>query len=103
MNNLKRPIIDPKKFILPPYITCPKCKISNSFGVLMIGGQRYTRRCRECWFTESHKLPELNKKIIYLDQFAISDMMKAVNDKIGKRKNSPHGLNYQQKRILICS
>jgi len=85
MNNLKRPIIDPKKFILPPYITCPKCKKSNSFGVLMIGGQRYTRRCRECWFTESYKLPELNKKIIYLDQFAISDMMKAVNDKIGKK------------------
>jgi len=78
--------IDPKIFISSPFIKCPKCKKSDSFGVLMITGQHYTRRCRECWFTESYDLPELRKKIIYLDQFVISHMMKAINHRLGKTK-----------------
>jgi hypothetical protein len=77
--------IDPKMFILEPYSSCPKCKKASCFGVLSVGGNRYTKRCRECWFTETRILPPLNKKIIYLDQFAISDMMKFVNTKLGKK------------------
>jgi hypothetical protein len=37
-------------------------------------------------YTASYSLPKLNKKIIYLDQFVISDMMKAINENIGKTK-----------------
>lgn len=77
--------IDPRIFISMPFITCPKCK-KNSFGVLMINGRGYTRRCRECWFSDRFGLPKLSKKVIYLDQFAISEMMKAINKKLGKEK-----------------
>lgn len=77
--------IDPRIFISEPFITCPKCK-KDSFGVLMISGCGYTRRCRECWFTDRFELPKLSKKVIYLDQFAISEMMKAINKKLGKEK-----------------
>jgi len=76
--------IDPRIFISKPFITCPKCK-KNSFGVLMITGHRYTRRCGECWHSEGFGLPILDKKIIYLDQFVLSEMMKAVNRKLGKK------------------
>jgi len=78
--------IDPRIFISKPFITCPKCK-KDSFGVLMINRRGYTRRCRECWFSNHFGLPELNKKVIYLDQFAVSEMMKAINKKLKKEKN----------------
>jgi len=69
---------DPRVFIRPPHITCPNCHAEEQFGVLMIGWG-YTRRCRECWFTERYDLPEIRKAVIYLDQMAISEMMKALN------------------------
>ena len=75
---------DPSIFISPPYIKCPKCG-KKSFGILMICDHHYCRRCKECFFPRggepaaSYPLPELDKKIIYVDQFAISNMMKALN------------------------
>lgn len=74
-------------FINPPYIKCPKCD-ENSFGVLMICDNHYVRRCCNCHFPSGFEtpakflLPQLDKKIIYLDQMAISNMMKALNSKM---------------------
>jgi hypothetical protein len=70
--------LDPRNLISPPYRTCPKCSHGN-FGVLIISGARYTRRCRDCWHTAEFPLPKLRKKIIYLDQFVISNLMKLKN------------------------
>ncbi|MBO8129148.1 MAG: hypothetical protein H0Z39_08115 [Peptococcaceae bacterium] len=71
-------IIDPKNFIRPPYRTCPKCD-QKSFGVLSIYDQHYVRRCKKCWHSSSYLLPPLNKKVIYIDQMALSNMMKSLN------------------------
>lgn len=74
-------------FINPPYIKCPKCG-ENSFGVLMICDNQYIRRCYNCFFPSGFEkparflLPKLDKKIIYIDQMAISNMMKALNSKM---------------------
>lgn len=74
----------PSIFIRPPYVKCPKCG-RDSFGILTIYSHHYCRRCRECFYPKgdepsvSYPLPELNKKIIYLDQFAISNIMKVYN------------------------
>lgn len=78
--------IDPKIFIDEPYIACPKCKKIN-FGVLIMTSSRdgYTRRCKECWHTQHFPLPKLEKKVLYLDQFAISHLMMALNSKLGKK------------------
>lgn len=76
--------IDPRDFISPPYIQCPNCKKQDTFGVLPISGNRHTRRCKECCFTDTYKLPSLNKKVVYLDQFVISEMAKAINKKLKK-------------------
>lgn len=79
--------IDPRMFISPPYTKCPKCS-KQEFGVLSIYGDRYTRRCRECWHTQSYKLPKLKKKTVYLDQMAISGMMKLLHPKIEARRKA---------------
>jgi hypothetical protein len=71
---------DPVDFIQPPYEKCPECG-QVEFGVLMIHGDNYTRRCRrrECWKTATYRLPRPKKAVIYLDQHIISDMMKALH------------------------
>ncbi len=78
--------IDPKMFIGKPFTKCPKCKKEDSYGLLMVNTRSYTKRCRECWYSENYDLPALDKKIIYLDQFVISNMMKAINEKLGKKE-----------------
>lgn len=79
--NEKFIIIDPRDFIRSPFWTCPKCNSPEAFGVLMICDQHYVRKCRNCNYEASYSLPQLNKKVIYIDQFAISNMMKALNPK----------------------
>jgi hypothetical protein len=57
------------------------------FGILTIGPRHYSRRCKECLYPSRGEreavvdLPELRKEVIYIDQCAISEMMKALNPK----------------------
>jgi hypothetical protein len=69
---------DPRLFILPPYVDCPACGRAEAYGVLMINALSYRRRCRECWHSDECPLPEVRKKVIYLDQMAISNMAKVL-------------------------
>lgn len=78
--------IDPKMFISPPYKQCPKCRQPDTFGTLMVNDDSFSRRCFNCQHTDSIPLPELNKQVIYIDQFAISNMMKALNTKTEANK-----------------
>lgn len=70
--------IDPRDFIGGPYEDCPKCR-QHEFGVLQIHDNSYTRRCRSCWNTLTFVLPELKKKVIYLDQFVFSNIAKLLS------------------------
>lgn len=72
-------MFDPRVFISPPFRGCPNCRSEESYGLLMIGGVQYTRRCRECWHSDHYPLPPVNKKVIYLDQMVISHMTKALH------------------------
>lgn len=67
--------IDPRDFITPPFWPCPVCG-HRAYGVLMIRGNAYRRRCRDCWHSEEYRLPPLKKEILYLDQFVVSEIMK---------------------------
>jgi len=68
-------------FISGPYKECPKCR-KKTFGVFVgTGGNGYSRECTTCWHQQSYSLPEIKKKIIYLDQFLISNMTKALDKK----------------------
>ena len=78
-------------FVSAPYWVCPKCG-KQGFGVLWIRSQSYSRMCKECNYPEGtsekciYPLPPVKKKIVYIDQFAISNMMKAVNKRQGNAK-----------------
>lgn len=90
-NDIKTIRLDPKIFINPPYITCPNCK-KDSFGISGIFSRHFCRRCEECFYPQSNEgleifpLPELNKRVIYLDQLVISNMMFAINPKVSESK-----------------
>lgn len=47
--------------------------------MLGIYSNRVLRRCRNCWYQHYVDLPEVRKKIIYLDQFVISEFAKLKN------------------------
>lgn len=82
--------IDPGVFISPPYLKCPRCG-HEKYGILMILEQSYIRRCANCFRPTGYEsadrfdLPPVSKKIVYLDQFAISEMVKAKKEP-GTRK-----------------
>lgn len=59
-------------------MSCPKPDCgSDRFGVLAVYDDHYVRRCNTCDHDQSFPLPTLRKKIVYLDQTAISHMVKA--------------------------
>jgi hypothetical protein len=62
-----------RDFIMAPYIACPQCG-KHEYGILSIGPDTFTRRCRECGFNQKAALPQVRKAVIYLDQFAISSL-----------------------------
>jgi hypothetical protein len=72
--------ISRKDFIGEPYKRCPQCA-QNTFGVLLLGsrGNGYGRECYRCGYSAGFQLPEINKKLIYLDQFFISNITKALD------------------------
>ena len=59
-----------------PFQTCPGCGAAETFGILRVGGETMQRRCKACQFSLDEMLPAIDKKVIYLDQFAISEFYK---------------------------
>ena len=90
-----------KDFISQPYKTCPKCG-HKSFGIFSIDGSSYSRRCRNCWQMESRfDLPKLRKKIIYLDQYVISNLMKLDNPALQRNDSLKTNSFWQELRDLL--
>ena len=52
--------------------TCPSCGTTESYGNVMVSGNALCRGCLHCKHWDRIPLPELQKKIIYLDQFFFS-------------------------------
>ena len=74
-------------FEMSPFWDCPACGKTEAYGVLSVGDSFYTRRCKICQHKEQLYLPEIDKKVIYVDQFVISNMFLHAND---PSKESPH-------------
>lgn len=86
-----------------PFTECPNCK-EKAFGVLIINDDGYWRRCKKCRYDSPSQiaLPSLNKKIIYLDQFVISNMAKAITPQIQKHKPDPFWQSLYNKISDLC-
>src|SRR5690348_7900094 len=52
--------------------SCPACKAADAFGNVLIARDRVLRGCKVCRYSEEIPLPQLAKKVIYLDQFFFS-------------------------------
>lgn len=107
--------IGPASFISAPFIKCPRCG-NDSFGVAVIARHQYSRRCRECLYPtrpDRHppfRLPKLDKKILYLDQFVISNFMVALDP--SSTRHGPHDSFFREafqridrlgkKQLLVC-
>ncbi|WP_413304420.1 hypothetical protein AA0X95_00960 [Bacillus sp. 1P10SD] len=101
---------DPRMMVSGPFINCPKCH-HVTFGILAVHDNSYDRRCKNCLYPKgsessaSYVLPELNKKIIYLDQFAISNMMKVLNpntDAYKKGRIDDYWLRLYERLDSLC-
>ncbi len=52
---------------------CPKCRSENCFGNVSVQGDRVLRGCESCNYHMTIFLPVIRKKILYLDQFFLSN------------------------------
>lgn len=69
---------NPRDLIAGPFEACPKCR-QPLFGVVTVRRDAYFRRCQTCFHSAIFTLPALRKKVLYLDQFAISNLVKALD------------------------
>jgi hypothetical protein len=69
---------DPRDLIAGPFVRCPNCG-GDQFGIHIVAARSYQRRCRNCWHGVRFELPMLSRKVLYIDQFVISNMMKALD------------------------
>jgi len=73
----------------------------------MVCDRHYVRRCITCWFDESFPLPAIQKRIIYLDQFVISNMMKELDPQGGHARGYYHALfcaldRLSSLQLIVC-
>lgn len=59
-----------------PFSRCIKCSDATGLGFLSAGGSTVQFRCRSCGFRHDEPLPDVDKKVVYLDQFAFSELFK---------------------------
>jgi hypothetical protein len=62
-------------FELAPFRRCLRRK-AETFGNLSVGGNRVTKRCTACAYSHDEVLPDVDKRVVYLDQFAVSELYK---------------------------
>ena len=60
----------------PNATACPRCKREGVFGQRLVTRSNIVHRCSACGAMESESLPRFPKKIIYLDQCALSSIVK---------------------------
>jgi len=109
----RKMILTKKDFVSEPYSSCPNCS-QESFGLQLMGmrGLKCTKECFLCGHAESYPLPKLKKKIIYLDQFAIDNIVKTLDSKHPKNKvvsDDPFWLQMYEKldmlskaQLIVC-
>lgn len=83
----------------PPFKTCPKCDREQGFGILGIESDYYERRCKFCGAKAAYSLPQVDKKVLYLDQFAISEIFKVKTRQ--RRTDAPHAKFWSETNELI--
>lgn len=66
-------------FIVPPYEDCPFCGSEDAFGLLSVEPHSFTKCCKKCSGAKRRELSRVSKALIYLDQFAVSNLAKCIH------------------------
>lgn len=87
-----------------PWKDCSACGGKSTLGVLAVAGKRLQRRCKYCREGVTERLPELDKRVIYLDQNAMSETYKVAAGI--RRAGAAHekfwtDLNSQVQRLVL--
>jgi len=109
---MKRPSLKIEDLVQEPYTSCPNCS-RVAFGVhVWVGDHVYTKTCIKCGHEQRHNLPPIKKRVIYLDQNAISEMMKSIHSDTSERTRKrldPFWLQLfnkldrlQKLRLIVC-
>lgn len=61
---------------------CPGCRGRNHFGNVSVLGDHVLRGCMSCKYSTKVWLPEIRKKIIYLDQFFFSSAFRGREERL---------------------
>jgi hypothetical protein len=103
-NQMNMDQIDFRKMIRSPFRKCPMCG-KDSYGILAVHTTNYVRQCRDCLHKSDRiPLPPPDKKVVYLDQNAISEMAKVDNPNLKKnpeRSVHPVWLELKEKLQLL--
>lgn len=79
---------------------CPACLAYNSLKNILISNNILSQKCEKCSYTKGIPLPELNKKIIYLDQQFLSNIFKNKDERFVHAGNLIAQLANEQ--LLVC-
>jgi hypothetical protein len=93
--------INARDFITSPFLACPRCG-KQEYGVLGIRETRCERRCRSCWYTGTINLPKLRKKVIYIDQFGLSNIMKVLSEEVKGHKRAVAEPLWRELFEILC-
>ncbi len=55
---------------------CQQCNDDSSLDIISISQDEIVKQCKNCRYSYSTRLPTLDKKVIYLDQFGFSELYK---------------------------
>ncbi|QRY67704.1 hypothetical protein JVX98_25685 [Ensifer sp. PDNC004] len=69
-------------FERPPFKDCGSCGQQSATGIVWISPSSFKRRCKFCKVSTSHPLPDLDKQVLYLDQFAITAIFQTKTGKL---------------------
>lgn len=91
-----------KALTTAPYVKCPICGEEDSAGTCVVAHHSFTRRCFKCGEnSQGGQLPNLDKKIIYLDQMALGFILRALMSKEGITKEDSDQIPYIEKFLSI--
>ena len=99
---MTKKVFDPRDFISPPFKACPKCG-HETFGVITISKDSYSRRCRDLAHGKRILCRPVRKKIIYLDQYVVSNLMKLDNPTLQRTDKLAANPFWQELRDLLRS
>jgi len=79
---------------------CPGCGAKDQFGNVWVKGNQVLRGCMQCKYNTTVWLPEIKKKIIYLDQFFFSKAFRETDPKFVEAMSRIRQIS--EKQLLVA-